>query len=104
MLKAPRPVKSSISMASRSSATPALPAGSRRAQPVQFHRDHERAVEFIFDFDVYKLEMQRERLTERIAFNARNWSVTREELERFVLLSGGGLPLYGPSGSSMSGI
>jgi hypothetical protein len=50
---------------------------------------HKRAVEFILDLDVYKLEMQRERLAERIASNAKDWSATREELERFVLRSGG---------------
>jgi hypothetical protein len=50
---------------------------------------HKRAVEFILDLDVYKLEMQRERLAERIASNARDWSATREELERFVLRNGG---------------
>ncbi len=50
---------------------------------------HKRAVEFLLDLDVYKLEMQRERLVERIASNAKDWSATREELERFVLRSGG---------------
>jgi hypothetical protein len=50
---------------------------------------HKRAVEFILDLDVYKLEMQRERLAERIASNAKDWSSIREELERFVLRSGG---------------
>jgi hypothetical protein len=50
---------------------------------------HKRAVEFILDLDVYKLEVQRDRLAERIASNAKDWSATREELERFVLRSGG---------------
>jgi hypothetical protein len=50
---------------------------------------HKRAVEFLLDLDVYELEMQRERLVERIASNAKDWSATREELERFVLRSGG---------------
>ncbi|MCP3418638.1 hypothetical protein NLM16_31465 [Bradyrhizobium brasilense] len=50
---------------------------------------HKRAVEFIMDLDVYKLEMQRERLSERIASNAKEWSTMREELERFVLRGGG---------------
>lgn len=50
---------------------------------------HKRAVEFLLDLDVYKLEMQRERLAERIVANAKDWSATREELERFVLRNGG---------------
>jgi len=50
---------------------------------------HKRAVEFIMDLDVYKLEMQRERLAERLAANSKEWSVIRQELERFVARSGG---------------
>ena len=50
---------------------------------------HKRAVEFILDLDVHKLEMQRERLAERIATNAKDWLATRQELERFVSRSGG---------------
>lgn len=50
---------------------------------------HKRAVEFIMDLDVYQLEMLRERLAERLASNAKDWSAIREELERFVLRSGG---------------
>lgn len=50
---------------------------------------HKRAVEFVMDLDVYKLEMLRERLAERIVSNAKQWSAIREELERFVSRAGG---------------
>lgn len=50
---------------------------------------HKRAVEFIMDLDVYKLEVQRERLAERFAANSKEWSVVRQELERFVAREGG---------------
>lgn len=50
---------------------------------------HKRAVEFIMDLDVYKLEVQRERLAERLAANSKEWSAARQELERFVARSGG---------------
>ncbi|WP_348526582.1 hypothetical protein [Mesorhizobium sp.] len=39
---------------------------------------HKRAVEFILDLDVHKLEMQRERLAELIAANAKQWSIIRQ--------------------------
>lgn len=50
---------------------------------------HKRAVEFIMDLDVYKLEVQRERLAERLAANSKEWSTVRQELERFVARGGG---------------
>ncbi|MQT11970.1 hypothetical protein [Segnochrobactrum spirostomi] len=50
---------------------------------------HKRAVEFMLDLDVHKLEMERERLTERIMANAKEWSVIRSELENFVTRGGG---------------
>ncbi|MGN8119791.1 hypothetical protein [Labrys sp. 22185] len=50
---------------------------------------HKRAVEFIMDLDVYKLEVQRERLAERLAANSKEWSVIRHELDRFVARGGG---------------
>jgi predicted nucleic acid-binding Zn-ribbon protein len=50
---------------------------------------HKRAVEFIMDLDVYKFEVQRERLAERLAANSKEWSVVRQELERFVARGGG---------------
>ncbi|MHB0706029.1 hypothetical protein ACX4MT_09320 [Roseomonas mucosa] len=50
---------------------------------------HKRAVEFIMDLDVYKLEVQRERLAERLAANSKEWSAIRQELERLVGRGGG---------------
>lgn len=50
---------------------------------------HKRAVEFIMNLDVYKLEVQRERLAERIAANSKEWSVVRQELDRFIARGGG---------------
>lgn len=50
---------------------------------------HKRSVEFMMDLDVYKLEVQRERLAERIAANSKEWLVIRQELERFVARGGG---------------
>jgi hypothetical protein len=56
---------------------------------MQIREVHKRAVEFIMDLDVYKLEVQRERLAERLAANSKEWSVVRQELERFVARGGG---------------
>lgn len=50
---------------------------------------HKRAVEFILNLDVYKLEVQRERLTERIAANSKEWFVVKQELERIIARAGG---------------
>ncbi|WP_421611991.1 hypothetical protein [Agrobacterium tumefaciens] len=50
---------------------------------------HKRAVEFLLDLDVHKLEMQRERLSERMAANAKEWSAVHEEISRFASRSGG---------------
>jgi hypothetical protein len=50
---------------------------------------HKRAIEFIMDLDVHKLEMMRERLVERININAKEWSANRDEIERFVSRAGG---------------
>ncbi|SEK12030.1 hypothetical protein MAA5396_05060 [Marinovum algicola] len=50
---------------------------------------HKRAVEFILDLDVYKLEAERERLSERLAANSKDWSVVRQELELTVSKYGG---------------
>lgn len=50
---------------------------------------HKRAVEFLLDLDVHKLEMQRERLSERMAANAKEWSVVHEEINRFASRNGG---------------
>jgi predicted nuclease with TOPRIM domain len=50
---------------------------------------HKRAVEFIMDLDVHKLEVRRERLAERIAAHSKEWSVARKDLEQFVARGGG---------------
>lgn len=54
-----------------------------------------RAVEFIMDLDVHKLELQRQRLKEKIEENARNWSGIIDEMVRVARRAGGtlsGLP------------
>lgn len=50
---------------------------------------HKRAVEFIMNLDVYKLEVQRERLAEKFISNAKDWAIAFEELNRFLLRNGG---------------
>ncbi len=50
---------------------------------------HKRALEFILDLDVYQLEIQRERLGERILASVKQWSGIRQEIQRFVERSGG---------------
>ncbi|MFZ5704785.1 MAG: AAA family ATPase [Pseudomonadota bacterium] len=41
-----------------------------------------RAIEFILDLDVHKLELERQRLKELIELNARNWHVIVDDMER----------------------
>lgn len=41
-----------------------------------------RAVEFILDLDVHKLELERQRLRDAIERNARNWQVVIDDMER----------------------
>lgn len=48
-----------------------------------------RAVEFIMDLDVHRLEIERERLTEKISQNAKSWASTKEELVRLLARGGG---------------
>ncbi|MGH0241160.1 hypothetical protein NKY70_27895 [Sinorhizobium meliloti] len=50
---------------------------------------HKRALEFLLDLDVYALELQRERLSERISANSKDWSAVRDELDRFIARNGG---------------
>lgn len=50
-----------------------------------------RAVEFILDLDVHKLELQRQRLKEKIEENARNWTAVVDEMMRFAQRAGGTL-------------
>jgi len=54
-----------------------------------------RAVEFIMDLDVHKLELQRQRLKEQIEENARHWAGVVDEMMRVARRAGGtlsGLP------------
>lgn len=54
-----------------------------------------RAVEFIMDLDVHKLELQRQRLKEKLDENARNWVAVIDEMMRVTRRAGGtlsGLP------------
>jgi hypothetical protein len=48
-----------------------------------------RAVEFIMDLDVHKLELERQRLQERLDLNTRDWRNIWEEMERYARRSGG---------------
>jgi hypothetical protein len=48
-----------------------------------------RAVEFIMDLDIHKLELERQRLQEQIEQTARNWNNLWEELARHARRSGG---------------
>ncbi|AWL98839.2 hypothetical protein [Bradyrhizobium amphicarpaeae] len=57
---------------------------------------HKRAVEFILDLDVHKLELQRQRLAEHLATNEREWRLRLDEIERLMRRNGcksDGLPL-----------
>jgi hypothetical protein len=56
---------------------------------------HKRAVEFIMDLDVHRLELRRQKITDRLAANAREWRACSDEIERVARRSGGrteGLP------------
>lgn len=48
-----------------------------------------RAVEFIMDLDIHKLELERQRLQERLDLNARDWRNLWEEMDRYARRSGG---------------
>lgn len=52
---------------------------------------HKRALEFIMDLDVHNLEIERQRLRERLETNANNWSVIVEEMTRLARRGGGAL-------------
>jgi len=43
---------------------------------------HKRAVEFIMDLDIHKLELQRQKLDDDFAANAREWRMQWEEIDR----------------------
>jgi hypothetical protein len=56
---------------------------------------HKRAVEFIMDLDVHKLELERQRVRERIEENALSWIAVIDEMVRLARRAGGqvsGLP------------
>lgn len=48
-----------------------------------------RAVEFIMDLDIHELELERQRLNERLDQNARDWRSLWEEMDRYARRSGG---------------
>lgn len=52
---------------------------------------NKRAVEFIMDLDVHKLELERQRLTALIDENARNWQSVTDEMTRQARREGGAL-------------
>jgi hypothetical protein len=55
-----------------------------------FHREvHKRAIEFIMDLDVHKLELRRLQLDDLIAANAREWRTQWEEIDKLARRSGG---------------
>ncbi len=48
-----------------------------------------RAVEFIMDLDIHRLELERQRLQERIDQNVRDWRNRWDEMDRYARRSGG---------------
>jgi len=52
---------------------------------------HKRAVEFIMNLDVHRLELERQRLKERFDTNARRWASVVEEMERLARRAEGSL-------------
>lgn len=48
-----------------------------------------RAVEFIMDLDIHKLELERQRLQERVDQNARDWRNLWDEVDRYARRNGG---------------
>lgn len=66
------------------SAIPAAIPTYLRIQEVQ-----KRAVEFIMDLDIHKLELERQRLQERLDQNARDWRNLWDEIDRHARRNGG---------------
>src|SRR3546814_18224971 len=52
---------------------------------------HKRAIEFIMDLDVHKLELERQRLKELIDANEHNWQSVGEEMTLQARSEGGAL-------------
>lgn len=50
---------------------------------------HKRAVEFILNLDVHRLELRRQKINDSILENARDWRGLLEEVNRFIKRSGG---------------
>lgn len=50
---------------------------------------HRRALEFLMDLDVHKLELRRQQILERIEGVARDWGAAWQEIEHFVRRGGG---------------
>jgi len=62
---------------------------------------HKRAVEFIMDLDVYRLELRRQQLAEQLAANAQEWRACLDEAERSVRRSGGRIEALPPKQTSI---
>ena len=52
---------------------------------------HKRAVEFILNLDVHKLELERQRLKEGLESNTRSWAIVIEDMDRLARRAGGAL-------------
>ena len=50
---------------------------------------HKRAIEFIMDLDVHKLELRRLQLDDQFSANTRDWRAQWEEIDRFARRNGG---------------
>ncbi|WFU73095.1 hypothetical protein [Bradyrhizobium sp. CB2312] len=62
---------------------------------------HKRAVEFIMDLDVYRLELRRQQLAEQLTANAHEWRARLEEAERSVRRGGGRIEALPPKQTSI---
>jgi hypothetical protein len=50
---------------------------------------HKRAVEFIMDLDIYKIELRRQQIDDLVTVNAREWRGQCEEIDKLARRSGG---------------
>lgn len=62
---------------------------------------HKRAVEFIMDLDVYRLELRRQQLTDQLTTNAQEWRACLEEAERSTRRAGGRIEALPPKQTSI---